>query len=298
MPPEFRPYRPYLDSPHVSAFLTRTYPPDDRHFNWDRSRWEYMVYSGMDGREEDLSPVGLWWVGERVVAVVTHEGRLGEAYFGLDADYPQLKAEMLCYAETHLCEVRDGRRHLTIYVHDWDPEMEALAAAAGFVKPTDEPQWTSRFLMPKVFPPVPVPDGYTLTDRAHRDDLVLINRVLWRGFNHEGPPPEVHVAPRECVEKAPLYRPELVVMAVAPEGHFVSYCGVWYAPALRLAYVEPVATDPDYRRRGLGRAVVLEALRRAHALGATRALVGSDQPFYLSFGFQRHFCYYPWRRTW
>ena len=198
---EFRAYRPYIDFSHVGAFLTRTYPPDDRHFNWDRSRWENMVYSIMDGREEGLSPVGLWWVGERLVAVVTHEGGLGEAYFHVDAAYPQLKAEMLRYAEAHLAAERDGRRHLTIYVNDWDSEMEALAAATGFVKVVDKPQWNSRFLMPEVFSPVPVPEGYTLTDRAHRDDLVLINRVLWRGFNHEGPPPENHVAPQECTSR-------------------------------------------------------------------------------------------------
>ena len=97
--------------------------------------------------------MGLWWVGERLAAVVTHEGRLGEAYFGLDPAYPQLKAEMLRYAEAHLCAERDNQRRLTIYVNDWDSEMEALAVAAGFAKAADKPQWNSRFLMPEVFQP-------------------------------------------------------------------------------------------------------------------------------------------------
>jgi predicted N-acetyltransferase YhbS len=37
---------------------------------------------------------------------------------------------------------------------------------------------------------------------------------------------------------------------------------------------------------GLGRAAVLEGIRRCGALGATVAYVGSDQPFYLSIGFE------------
>lgn len=60
-------------------------------------------------------------------------------------------------------------------------------------------------------------------------------------------------------------------------------------PENRLAYLEPVATDPDYGRLGLGRAVVLETLRRVQSAGATVAWVGSDQGFYRSFGFRRMF---------
>jgi predicted N-acetyltransferase YhbS len=57
----------------------------------------------------------------------------------------------------------------------------------------------------------------------------------------------------------------------------------------RFGYVEPVATDPDYRGMGLGRAVVLEALRRVRADGVTAAWVGSDQDFYLALGFEKKF---------
>jgi predicted N-acetyltransferase YhbS len=49
----------------------------------------------------------------------------------------------------------------------------------------------------------------------------------------------------------------------------------------------PVATDPQYRRMGLGRAAVLEGVRRCAALGARRAYVGSDQAFYQALGFRK-----------
>jgi predicted N-acetyltransferase YhbS len=72
---------------------------------------------------------------------------------------------------------------------------------------------------------------------------------------------------------------------VAPDGEFVSYCGMWYEPGTGYALVEPVATDPRYRRMGLGRAAVLEAVRRCGVLGARQAFVGSSQQFYYSIGF-------------
>ncbi|HBP38077.1 MAG TPA: GNAT family N-acetyltransferase, partial [Clostridiales bacterium] len=46
------------------------------------------------------------------------------------------------------------------------------------------------------------------------------------------------------------------------------------------------ATDPAYRKMGLGRAAVLEAIRRCGVLGARRAFVGSSQQFYYSIGFR------------
>jgi predicted N-acetyltransferase YhbS len=60
--------------------------------------------------------------------------------------------------------------------------------------------------------------------------------------------------------------------------------------------VEPLATDPDYRRMGLGKAAVLEAIRRAGQLGATVAYVATDKPFYLAIGFQRLSARHPWEK--
>lgn len=80
----------------------------------------------------------------------------------------------------------------------------------------------------------------------------------------------------------------------APDGSFAAYCGMWYEARHRIAYVEPVCTDPDYRRMGLGVAVVLEGIRRCGAEGATVAFVGSEQPFYLAMGFEKLFDIHLW----
>jgi mycothiol synthase len=47
-----------------------------------------------------------------------------------------------------------------------------------------------------------------------------------------------------------------------------------------MAIFEPVGTDPDFQRRGLGKAVLSEGFRRLRALGARVAYVNSadDNP--------------------
>lgn len=61
---------------------------------------------------------------------------------------------------------------------------------------------------------------------------------------------------------------------------------MFYEPTHKYAHVGPVVTGLAYRRMGLGKAAVLEGIRRCGDLGATEAFVGSDLSFYLSIGFQ------------
>lgn len=63
---------------------------------------------------------------------------------------------------------------------------------------------------------------------------------------------------------------------------------MWLEVVNLIIYVEPVCTIPEYRQKGLGKVVVLEALKRGRSLGAEKAYVISDSSFYKSLGFQQH----------
>jgi ribosomal protein S18 acetylase RimI-like enzyme len=75
---------------------------------------------------------------------------------------------------------------------------------------------------------------------------------------------------------APTYRPELDIVAVAPDGTFGAFVLCWYDEASRVGLLEPVGTHADHRRLGLASAVCNEALRRLRARGAERASVLSN----------------------
>ena len=63
---------------------------------------------------------------------------------------------------------------------------------------------------------------------------------------------------------------------------------------------EPVGTAPMHHRRGLGRAVMCEGLRRLKRMGATMAYVGSYSPeahaLYASVGFTEYDRSEPWAK--
>ena len=285
------------DFARVSDFLIRHHQPGNRDGNWLQPAWEYMhSHPALD--ESALSRIGLWKQAEALVGVVHYESFLGEVFFQVHPDHPDLKLEMLAYAETYLVGERpSGERFIRVYVNDFDHELEALVQARGYHLKADHGRPLYGFQVPHPFPDIRLPEGFRLKSLADENDLSKIHRVLWRGFDHGGEPPEDGIKDRLKMQSGPNFRHDLTLVVAGPTGDFVSFCGMWYEPTNHYAYVEPVATDPDYRRMGLGRAAVLEGIRRCAAEGAEVAYVGSDQVFYKSIGFTKRFHSRGWEKT-
>lgn len=289
MPLLNRPYEYPLDFYKVSDFLIRHFQPGNADANWLQPAWEYMHHHPMlDGNS--LSRIRLWEAGGEIVAIAHYEWCLGEAFFQLHPEYGHLKTELLDYAEKHLSGTgEDGRCYLHAYINDSDLAFEAEAAHRGYRKEDQFNRPLYRLAIPDPFPPIELPDGFRLQSLADDNDLRKINRVLWRGFNHPGAPLEEELDGRKILQSGPNFRLDLTIVVEAPDGNFASYCGLWHERENRIAYVEPMATDPDYRRIGLGKAAVMEGLRRCKLEGATEAFVGSDLEFYQALGFKKTF---------
>lgn len=115
-------------------------------------------------------------------------------------------------------------------------------------------------------------------------DFQIDNRcfqnVLHKGFDNEGSPEPWD---EELLKPSPNENSFLKVFAYN-ETEYCSHCGVWYTQG-ETAYIEPVVTIPEFRKTGLAKAVVYEAMNRARKLGAKRAVVLSSQEFYFRIGF-------------
>lgn len=57
----------------------------------------------------------------------------------------------------------------------------------------------------------------------------------------------------------------------------VAYCLSYYDEYLENAYIEKIVVAPDYRKQGMGRALLLEAIKGAQVIGIRR-IVASIQP--------------------
>ena len=291
-----RRYEHDADYSRVGEFLVRTYPCGGSHMNWLQPRWEYMHHHPLI-RGVDLGGIGIWEADGEIAGVVHPEHRTGTAYFEFAPEHTDLGREMLCHAEENLAITSRGTSTLSIFIQDSNEEFQRAAAERGYEK-SGAHEEMSRFEAPGRLPEPSVPSGFRVASLADHDDPQKVHQLLWRGFNHEGEPPKDGVAEREFLQSAPGFRKELNIVVVAPDGGFAAYCGTWYEPRHRFGYVEPVATDPDFRRMGLGQAAVLEGIRRCGREGATVAYVGTAMPFYLSMGFRRMHRISVWRRSW
>jgi ribosomal protein S18 acetylase RimI-like enzyme len=92
--------------------------------------------------------------------------------------------------------------------------------------------------------------------------------------------------------RSPVYCHNLDIVAIAPDGQIGAFCIVWMDPVNKVGLFEPVGTHPDYQRKGYGKAVMVEGIRRLQAGGMGQAIVSTfeDNPaaikLYTSVGFR------------
>jgi GNAT superfamily N-acetyltransferase len=293
-----RSYNHEQDFERVSQFLIESYRPGDVVSPWLQARWEYMHYHPFI-LKLDRTKIGLVEDRGKVVGVCTFESNQGEIYPLVHPDYRELRFQLVEYAEqTNFSGISrsTGRLFRVVYIEEFDRELEEFVKERGFEKWAHFDSYSSMLSLEKPIPECTLPEGFRLQSLADENDLEKVNRVMWRGFDHPGPPPEEELEGRAFMQSAPNFRKDLTIVAVAPDGNYASFSGMWHIKANKVAYVEPVATDPDYRRMGLGKAAVLESIRRAAAEGAVVAWVGADLEFYLAMGFEKKCRSFPWAK--
>ena len=148
---------------------------------------------------------------------------------------------------------------VAVPVRDDDPELAALARAAGLV-PVERSGVT---WMDAADRPLPgLPDGFTIVDRS----AAAGRPHPMRGRNGEG----VEERLRHCS----LYDPALDLAVETRDGELAGYSLYWFDPVTKVGLLEPMRVEDAYQRRGLARAMIAEGLARLAARGATRMKVG------------------------
>ena len=270
----------------VCDFLIALNQGDKTHINWNWARWEWMYQHPYFERTLQ-DTIGLWWKDDRVVGAAIYDLYHGEAFCGALKGFESILPEILEYAYNNL---KDDNG-LGIAVHDGEREMHALLSELGY-QSADQTETILRCGLEQERDYV-LPNDFTIREIHFPEDNLAYQTVIWKGFDHEGDQEELE---RMLGNKVlPLHRaPELCLAVVDGAGEFAAHCTCWYDKRTDYAYVEPVCTIPKYRGIGLGKAIVLEALKRCRDLGAKEAFVISEQAFYRKLGFEpyAHYTFY------
>ncbi|HQF62735.1 MAG TPA: GNAT family N-acetyltransferase [Anaerolineaceae bacterium] len=283
-----------------------------REFSWSVARWDYWWwFANPDLEKISLAEnVFIWETPDGQIAAVLNPEGHGQVFLQRHPDFisPDLDAAMIALAEDRLTAPnQDDRRQLQIFVDSQDAALHQTLTQRGFqrVDRPGEQEYQHRRLLDLPLPqPIKLPD-YTI--RPLGAGLEFLERCYASGLGFHDDDIQAARDNRDHpdwyrhIQSAPLYRRDLDLVVIAPDGSVASFCTIWFDDVSRTAYFEPVATVPAHRQRGLGKAMMIEGLHCLKQMGCKVAFVGGYSPganaLYFSVMGPEYDVSEPWEKT-
>jgi len=293
-----RKYQAEEDYWRIREFLRRVFLVNHRkEHSWQAYRFDYWRRLGIEGLGHGSleTHVFLWETSEGEIGAVLNGEAPGNAWLQIDPAIrtSELEAEMISVAEQHLAvPTSENRSKVRVWASEVDRLREDVLKQRGFMK-SEAVEYERRRNMDEPPPSITVADGYSVRSLGDEDELPARSWLSWRAFHPSSPDSEYQGWEwYRSLQKAPLYRRDLDLVAVAPDGELAAFTTIWFDDVTRTGAFEPVGTSPEHRRLGLARAVMGEGLHRLKKLGATMAYVGSwneaTHKLYGSLGFTEY----------
>ena len=252
------------------AFMKVASPFSQYAWGWDTGRFVDFRWAGNASVRAVAEPGfferhgTLVRSGDDVVALVlAEEGAEDHCILTASEDPDTLE-----WALRWLVENRPGER-LVLYPCDDAAWVHEVIALHGFVRGEQAGlEWGFDLGdVPELFEP----EGFAVDFIRGPEDYAGISRCIGGAFGGNR-----DVTPTlESLATNPMYVPELSVLARAENGDIAAYCRGTVDADNGIASIDPVATHPDYQRRGLGKAVVLKCFAEQRRLGGTMSFIGS-----------------------
>lgn len=137
-------------------------------------------------------------------------------------------------------------------------------------------------------PPMQLPDGFAIRSVRGVEEAAAVAEVHARSFDSEWT-----VDQYRRVMESPGYDAERELVVEAPDGRLAGFTIIWFDPRNRDGLFEPVGVHEDFRRLGLGRALLAAGMARMREAGMETATVWHDfddpasTALYANAGFRR-----------
>lgn len=277
MNPTFRACTKEDDFWHARNFLREVFLLNGRlEHSWhvarlDYWRWHYIQTCQI--LESVGKGLSLWENADgKIIAALNHLGG-SELRLHVHPHFrsTELENEMFAYAEENFYAVtEDGRRYIYMPIFEDDTQRQEIAQNRGYKKQSGWGHHYRRDLDSSI-PNTTLPSGYAIRSMGGAEDYRARGWASWRAF-HNDEPDENYDGDYSWyanLQSAPLYRRDLDVIAVASDGSIAAFCTIFYDDYTRSAVTVLVGTAVEHWRRGLGKAVVTEGLRRLQKVGCT-----------------------------
>lgn len=217
-----------------------------------------------------------------------------------DLRYTNFHVEAFQWAEQNLIDyakrISTPLNEIIVDTFGCDPRYEEFIMARGYTHNKHAITYTEHDY--RNIPEATLPDGFHFHD-ATGDDLENLADVHNNSFTNKWTA-EIYGK----VFNAPHQEYEIVV--VAPDGRFAAFTQVWVDHINHTILFEPVGTHQDFRRRGIGKAMMVYVLKRMQAEhGTQRAIVCHEPPdknlasgaLYASVGFRPKYQIHDYKKT-
>jgi GNAT superfamily N-acetyltransferase len=292
-----RDYDPRNDFESVRQFLIATHEITNSLQNWLPDRFE-------NNHTEWVKDIRIWERRNKdnlpeIVGIANPESPRAY-YIQIHPDYRSLEREIIEWIEDHRIankENPEDKENLYLFSIKGDTRRESILTDLGYEnrglhayhrsRPVDLPIST-----------VNIPKGFTIRNIRGKEDYKELTKSIKAVFGHDLCTEEVY----EQIAKASFYIQDLDIVAVAPDGTFAAFCTIRLDPVSKIASLEPMGVHPNYRRRGLARAVIFEALERTQKYKPSAFYIGSAantpeaNQFYDSIGYFEKVEEYYWRK--
>lgn len=210
------------------------------------------------------------WISDGCVVAVTMFSAADQLWLETLPTAEDLLPDIVARAER--AAIRGGQRSLSIRAFEGDARRVGGLEALGYMAGAPEGVWF-RVDLTKPLADLPLPEGFRVRDSVGVDPGVRAkaHRDAWNDLSEIGLPDarsqfsEDHY---RSLMTTPNYDPTLDMLIEAEEGTFVVNALCWADEGSGVGVFEPVGTHAQYRKRGLTRFAISEALRRIQATGA------------------------------